>query len=65
MLDKDGRTYRKVNMQVKDFGPSFVSEDALIDQDAYLVCYDVTNSESFFSVASQSRFLLEMFQSQQ
>lgn len=51
MLDKGGRASRKVTMTVKDFGSNFVNEDALEDQDAYLVCYDVTNSDSFFSVA--------------
>jgi hypothetical protein len=43
MLDDEGVRNRQITLHIKDIGHRFMNEDALLGQDAFIVCFDVTN----------------------
>ena len=43
MLDDEGVRNREITLHIKDIGHRFMNEDALLGQDAFIVCFDVTN----------------------
>jgi len=43
MLDNNGTRNRKINLSIRDVGNRFVRDNMMADQDAFIVCYDVTN----------------------
>jgi hypothetical protein len=48
MLDQDGQKSRQVTLNIKDIGSKFINTEVLEDQDAFVVCFDITNDDSFF-----------------
>jgi GTPase SAR1 family protein len=42
---------RSISLNVKDIGHSYVSDKFVVDNDAFLVCYDVTNADSFHNIS--------------
>ena len=47
MLDSRGTKDRKVNLNIKDVGSRFAREGMYADQDAFIVCFNVTDPPSF------------------
>lgn len=43
MLDDEGVRTREITLHIKDVGFRFMNEDALLEQDAFIICFDVTN----------------------
>ena len=60
MLDNNGTRNRKINLSIRDVGHRFVRDNMLADQDAFIVCYDVTNQETFFDVSQICKTIIEM-----
>ena len=60
MLDNNGTRNRKINLSIRDVGHRFVRDNMLADQDAFIVCYDVTNQETFFDVSQICKTITEM-----
>ena len=47
MLDNRGAKNRKVTLNIKDVGSRWVRQHMYEEQDAFLVCYDVSSHSSF------------------
>lgn len=41
MLDEEGVRNREITLHIKDVGFRFINEDALLEQDAFIICFDV------------------------
>ena len=52
MIDPSDGLNRVVNLTIKDVGHAMLKDAMLLDADALLFCYDVTNEESFFALSS-------------
>lgn len=50
MLDAKGVKNRKVNLSIKDVGSRFVRDNMYEGIDTLLVCYDITNEESYLEM---------------
>lgn len=61
MLDKDGQRTREVTLHIKDVGHKFIQKDCLADQDAYVICYDITDESSFYGISDIVKLLQEIF----
>ena len=46
MLDNKGAKNRKVNINIRDVGHRFCREHMYEDQDAFIVCFNLTHQES-------------------
>ena len=51
MIDPSDGLNRVVNLTIKDIGSTKLKESMILDADAILFCYDVTNEESFFTLS--------------
>lgn len=49
MLDNKGVKNRQVNLNIKDVGHRFVNDTMMDGADAFVVCFDITNTDSFFA----------------
>ena len=47
MLDNKGAKNRQVTLNIRDVGHRFARDNMYPDQDAFLVCFDISNSDSF------------------
>lgn len=61
MLDKDGQRTREVTLNIKDVGHKFIQKDCLAEQDAYVICYDITDESSFYGISEIAKLLQEIF----
>lgn len=51
MLDARGTKDRKVNLNIRDVGSRFARPHMYEGQDAFIVCYNVANEQSFEKAA--------------
>lgn len=61
MLDQDGQKSRQVTLNIKDIGSKFINTEVLEDQDAFVICFDITNDDSFFQISKIASMLQEIF----
>lgn len=52
MIDPSDGLNRVVNLTIKDVGFTTLKDQMILDSDALIFCFDVTNEESFFSLSS-------------
>ena len=52
MIDPSDGLNRLVNLTIKDIGHTILKDAMILDADALIFCYDVTNAESFFALSS-------------
>ena len=48
-------------LHIKDVGYKFMEKDCLLDQDAYVICYDITDEASFYGISKIASLLQEIF----
>ena len=60
MFDNQGVRTRKVSLNIRDVGHRFLRESMLQEQDMFIVCFDITNQDSFFGMSKICKMLMEM-----
>jgi len=64
MIDPSDGLNRVVNLTIKDIGHTMLKDSMILDADALLFCYDVTNEESFFALSSLFQMKMQVEYSQ-
>lgn len=64
MIDPSDGLNRVVNLTIKDIGHTMLKDAMILDVDALLFCYDVTNEESFFALSSLFQMKMQVEYSQ-
>ena len=64
MIDPSDGLNRVVNLTIKDIGHTMLKDAMILDADALLFCYDVTNEESFFALSSLFQMKMQVEYSQ-
>jgi len=64
MIDPSDGLNRLVNLTIKDIGHTILKDAMILDADALIFCYDVTNAESFFALSSLFQMKMQVEYSQ-
>lgn len=60
MLDIKGVRNRQVNLNIRDMGYRYAKDTLVREMDAFIVCFDITNQDSFFEVSKICKMLMEV-----
>ena len=60
MLDIKGVRNRQVNLNIRDVGHRYTKDTLVREMDAFIVCFDITQQDSFFEVSKICKMLMEV-----
>ena len=60
MIDPTEKISRRINLNVKDIGSNVFTGEMLKEADALIVCFDVTNLESFYELSKYFQIKMQM-----
>ena len=52
---------REIKLRIKDIGNAHADKHFILDQDAFMILFDLTNEDSFDNVSKHNKLILETY----